>query len=50
MPLILEREVNIAAWISFMLLVKISYPPHTCYPTKFWATRLQCVDTLIPVA
>lgn len=35
-----------AAWISFLLAVKIAFPPRTCYPANLPPNNTQCVRTL----
>jgi hypothetical protein len=44
-------RISVAAWIICLLLVKIAFPPFTCYPAKRQAKSVQCVSkpTLIGV-
>jgi len=37
-----------AAWISFLSLVYVAFPPCTCYPANLQATPLHCVRTVRP--
>ena len=39
-------QPSVAAWIIFLLCVKIAFPPCTRFPANYQATRLQCVRTL----
>jgi hypothetical protein len=41
------RVVSPATWITFLLLVKIAFPPCTCYPANHQAARLRCVRTVL---
>jgi hypothetical protein len=40
-----RQVISAAAWVSFLLLVRIEFPPCTCYPIRLQATRLHCACT-----
>jgi len=41
-----EWVFSTAAWISFLLMVKVAVPQCARYPANLQATRLKCVCTL----